>query len=274
MDTARDDVAFLARSENRVDVLATFGPEAISRPVLQETAGVERVTLGRILGDFEDRGWVEKTGGEYALTPLGEMVAGDFEHLLTTVRTARKLESVVRWLPTDEMAFDLRHLGGADITLPTRADPAAPTRVAGQRLRATADVRLLMSVVVAEVVEACASAVASSDQRFEAVFTPAVLETIVGDPTMAARAQAMMASEDVAIYRTDGEVPHIMGLLDDVVAFGVTDDENLPRAYLETSDATVREWAESTYERHRASATLLQPSDLADAVDDGLSQHD
>lgn len=273
MDTARADVAFLARSENRVDVLATLVPEAVSRPALQEAAGVERVTLGRILGDFEDRGWVVKTDGEYALTPLGEMVAGDFEHLLATVRTARKLDSVVRWLPTDEMAFDLRHLGDADITLPTRADPAAPTRLAAQRLRTTADVRLLMSVVVAEVVEACASAVANGDQRFEAVFTPAVLETISGDPTMSAHVREMIESDDVIVYHTDSETPYIMGLLDDLVGFGVTDEENLPRASLETPNATVREWAEATYERHRAGATVLRPSDLDAAADDGSTQY-
>jgi len=123
MDAAREEIAFLARSENRVAVLSTLDTEPLGRAELQQQAAVERVTLGRILSDFEDRGWVRKTGREYALTPTGEMIVGDFEQLLTTVTAAQKLDSVVQWLPTEEMPFDLRHLGSADITLPIKPTP-------------------------------------------------------------------------------------------------------------------------------------------------------
>lgn len=258
MSDALDDVEFLARSENRVAVLRTLESQPKSRSTLQEEAGVSRVTIGRILDDFEERGWVTKTPNrEYALTPTGQMIAGGFDEVLQTVETATHLDSVVQWLPTETMSFDLRRLGGAEIVLPTGPDPAAPTRRAGERLHKTSDVRLLMSVIVSEVVEACWDATVNGDQQLEAVFTPDVIETITTDTTMAPKLKQMMESENVTVYRSERSFPHILGLLDDITAFGVTDEENLPRAYFETTDGAVREWAEATYERHREAAVPI-----------------
>jgi predicted transcriptional regulator len=254
MRSAREDVAFIARSENRVKVLATLSPEPIERNVLRERAGVERVTLGRILADFEDRVWVEKTGRQYALTPTGEIIANTFKQLLETVETTRKLESVVQWLPIQEMPFPLELLGGADITLPSGPDPAAPTRVAGQRLVQTENVRLIMSVIVAEVVEACWEATTSGTQQLEAVFTPDVIKTIATDPVMSQQVEEMLESGHVTVYQSDEEFPFIMGLLDDFIAFGVTDEEDLPRAYFEIENETVRSWVEETYHEYLETA--------------------
>ena len=254
MRSAREDVAFIARSENRVRVLTTLSLEPTERDILREQTGVERVTFGRILADFEERGWVEKTGRKYARTPTGEIIAETFEHLLETVKTTRKLESVVQWLPTEEMPFPLQLLGSADISLPNGADPAAPTRTAGQRLAQTEDVRLIMSVIVAEVVEACWEATTTGTQQLEAVFTPEVIETIVSDPVMSQQVKEMLESGHVTVYQSNEDFPFIMGLLDHITAFGVTDDENLPRAYFEIKNETVRSWVNETYYKYLETA--------------------
>ena len=262
MGSARDDVAFLARSKNRVGVLKTFSTDPVSRAELQEQTHVERVTLGRILADFTERGWIKKTGRQYALTPTGEMIAGDFEELLETVATANKLESVIQWMPTEEMPFDLRHLGSADITLPTSTDPAAPTRKAGQRLRTIKTARILMRAIISEVVEACWAATINNDQQFEAVFTADVLETIAADPTMSTKVREMISLDNVSIYEFEEDFPFAMGLLDDIAAFGVTNDESLPRAYLETENEVVRSWVEETYNHYKQAATLVESDEL------------
>ena len=262
MNAAREEIAFLAVSENRVAVLSTLNKEPVDRTELQQRAAVERVTLGRILNDFEDRGWIRKTGREYALTPIGEMILRDFENLLTTITTARKLDSVVQWLPTDEMPFDLRHLGSADITLPTTTDPAAPTRRAGQCLKTTSNVRLLMSFIVAEVVEACWDATINGVQQLEAVFTAGVLETIRADPTMSTKLREMLSLDTVTVYRSDEGFPFTMEVLDDIAAFGVTDDENLPRAYFETGDEIVRNWVVTTFEQYKQEAVQIDPDEF------------
>lgn len=257
MTSTLEDVAFLARSENRVSVFTTLCSEPMSRQTVQERADVERVTLGRILGDFEERRWIEKTDGQYVRTPIGEMIAGVFEDLLQTVETTRKLDGVVQWLPTEEMPFDLQLLGTADITLPDKTDPAAPTRKAGERLRETRTVRVLMSVIVAEVVEACWAATVEGDQQFEAIFSPDVIHTISADASLSRKLDEMLESGQVTVYQSAEDFPYIVGLLDDIVAFGVTDEENLPRAYFELENETVRNWVEETYERYLETAEPL-----------------
>lgn len=247
MRSAREDVAFIARSENRVSVLTTLGPVPLDRDILRERTGVERVTFGRILSDFEERGWIEKTGRLYARSDTGEIIAETFEHLLKTVETTRKLENVVQWLPTEKMPFPLQHLGSADITLPNGPDPAAPTRTAGQRFAKTGDARIIMSVIVAEVVEACWEATTTGTQQLEAVFTSDVIATIVADPVMSQQVKEMLESGRVSVYQSNEDFPYIMGLLDNIVAFGVTDEENLPRAYFEIENETVRSWVKETY---------------------------
>lgn len=260
---AREEIAFLARSENRVAVFMALSSDPLTRDEIQSYTDVARVTLGRILSDFEDRNWIEKTGRQYTQTPTGEMVSGMFEELLETVDTAEKLDGVVQWLPTEQMPFPLQHLGSADITLPDAPDPAAPTRRAGQRLVDTSHVRIIMAVIVAEVVEACWEATVKGSQQFEAVFTQEVLETVTGDPVMSEQVQEMLESQQVTVYCANEDFPYIMGLLDDIVAFGVTDEENLPRAYFETQNQTVRAWVEETYEQYRETATKVEIGSLS-----------
>jgi hypothetical protein len=122
-------------------------------------------------------------------------------------------------------------------------DPAAPTRAAAQRLVETTDVRPIMSVIVAEVVEASWEATLDSDQRLTAVFTDDILETIVGDRVMSEQVGQMLESGRVTVDRSD--------------------EGNLPRAYFETQNETVRRWVEGTYERYLRNAELIDSSVLS-----------
>lgn len=58
MDSALEEVEFLARSPNRITVLDTLTEGPIERYDLEEITGVTRAKLGRILDDFEERGWI------------------------------------------------------------------------------------------------------------------------------------------------------------------------------------------------------------------------
>ena len=58
MTTALDDVDFLTRSEHRVTVLETLADEPHEYTELKDLTGVSRVTLGRLLAQFEEKGWI------------------------------------------------------------------------------------------------------------------------------------------------------------------------------------------------------------------------
>jgi predicted transcriptional regulator len=116
--TPLDDVEFLARSSHRVEVLQTLATGPRPRPVLHDETGIPQPTLGRILGGFEDRNWVERRGQEYALTELGALIVAEFENLLDTVATVNRVGAVLVDLPTEELDFDVRAFADATVTTP------------------------------------------------------------------------------------------------------------------------------------------------------------
>lgn len=78
-----ESIAFLARSHNRVALLATLSTGACTPSELHGSTGVARTTVGRIVNEFEERGWAQRTSdGTYVTTPAGDQVADEFHCLV------------------------------------------------------------------------------------------------------------------------------------------------------------------------------------------------
>ncbi|MFC7009476.1 helix-turn-helix domain-containing protein [Halalkalicoccus salilacus] len=119
---ALDDIAFLARSASRVRVLETLASDPHDRAELQAETGIPRATVGRIVTEFETRGWVKDDGRRYSTSPLGSFLVAEFRSLLEGVKTMQKLRGVIEWLPTREFDF---------------SQSASPTLISRSRNRAT-----------------------------------------------------------------------------------------------------------------------------------------
>ena len=102
MTTALDDVDFLTRSEHRVTVLEALADEPHEYTELKDLTGVSRVTLGRLLAQFEEKRWIVENE-QYKITPVGEIIASDLLTLLETTELAQELQDVIQWLPTAAM---------------------------------------------------------------------------------------------------------------------------------------------------------------------------
>ena len=70
-EPALEEIEFLARSHNRVRVLDALTDGPLGRYELEDATGVARATLGRILDDFAERGWVTEADRTYRHTQLG-----------------------------------------------------------------------------------------------------------------------------------------------------------------------------------------------------------
>lgn len=103
--TPLDDIAFLARSPHRVAVLDVLASGSRTRGQIRETTEISQPTLTRILGGFEDRGWVEKRGQEYSLTAFGSLLAEDFGALHETVETMQQLKTIGPHLLLEQMDY-------------------------------------------------------------------------------------------------------------------------------------------------------------------------
>lgn len=261
MNSPLDGVAFLARSENRVAVLEELASGPATRGDLRESTGVGRITLGRVLGDFDERGWVVREEHGYELTIVGELVAEAFEQVVEAMSTAERFKDVIKWVPADEMDFDLRRLSSAELYVPTSSDPFASLRRAQQGLESTDSLQLLTNATAEETLEVMARRTSTDGLPLSVVLDAETLRIITDDPSAFGHLQTILKS-DGEVYRYEGQAPIIVAVLDEMVHVGVDDEAGVNAALIESVDPEVRAWAERMIETYREEATPVELADL------------
>ena len=267
MDEALGAAEFLARSENRVAALYELRDRAQTRAELREATGMSQVTLGRVLEGLEDRRWIETDGDAYRITAVGDMVAASFDGFLGALSAADKLADLARWMPTDEYDFELHRLGDATVIRPEPKDPNATMRTAARQVAESDHVRILTHGFSTLVIHVMYERVPAGEMTVECVFSPAVFEAMEATPEVADEIAALVESDGAEFFLYDGEVPHILAILDDGLGLGVDDDNGRPLATLGVRDPVVREWAIETFERYRDQAVLVDDFDEGTSTD-------
>jgi predicted transcriptional regulator len=264
-----DDVEFLARSDHRVEVLRTLASGPRTRPDLNDETGISQPTLGRVLGDFEDRNWVERDGREYGLTPFGELVCGAFEDLLATVETVQELGDLNDLLPTDGMDFDLRELGDATVIAPTDGDAFRHVTRIEELFYGADHVRLLSPTIAPGSAEDRRERLAEfleSDRVNEGIVSVRAMEQEpLFDPTnedLMRSIREALELERTRFYVYDGQIPLMLMIADGTTILAPTDDRGLPAAVVETGNETVRSWVEAELDEYRARAVAVTVDDL------------
>lgn len=254
---------FLARSPNRVQALQALATGAHDRTELQAATGVPRPSVGRIITQFEARGWVRSDGRRYRLTSLGESFTAEFTSLVETTTTLQKLQPVIEWLPIEEFDFSLDCFADATIVVPERGDPTAPVELATEMTQEAGEIRFISDVFVPTVYEAVWRRAVHKKQPAEAVITTEVLDTIRRRPQTVTRTRETLASGYVTFYHYEGSCRYRMAVIDDTVAgIMVLDDEENVRGVIKTQNEAIRFWVESTIDTYQADAKPLDPDDL------------
>lgn len=255
MTTPLDDVAFLTRSANRVAVMRTLADGPHSRQELVDKAGGSRVTIARILSDFEGREWVQARNGSYELTTQGRLVIAGLDDLLDRLAAIDRLEPVLPWFAVDQLDVPVEAFADADITVPTGTEPNRHHRRIGQ-VGATADVaRMYSQAVTGEAIAIHRTAV-DEGQELELLLTPAAAESALGDEDIGTDVRAL--GTDGFVGRVDESLPvPFVALFDECCHIGVADDRGFPVGVVESTDEAVVAWAERTLDRLAAAATPL-----------------
>ncbi|MBX0284995.1 helix-turn-helix transcriptional regulator [Haloarcula salinisoli] len=260
MEETLSEIEFLALSPNRVTVLESLAEGRRSRSELAETTGASQATLGRILGDFEDREWVRRTEGAYAATATGRLVAEGFRALLDVMAAERELRDVVAYLPTESMDFDLRHLAEATIVTPSETRPNAPLQRLLGLMREAASVTAFSHALNDQSLSVVADRL--GDQEFEAVLTRGAVDSLVADDTLRERLRRVVSAPSAGVRVAEDDIPVAVTIADDVVNILVRDDRGVVQASVDTTDDAVREWAERRYEHYRVHSEPLTPDAL------------
>lgn len=265
MDSALEEIEFLARSPNRVEVLRLCATGSHTRGELAEETGVSQATLGRILGDFADRSWITRDGSQYEATVTGRLVAAAVSDLLSALETEQRLRDVVEYLPTDGPAADLdpRHLADATITTPSRTRPSAPLNRLLEFLPDAETVRTVSHAFNEQTLDVVEAQTAAGDQSFTGVFTHEAIDALREDEPLRRRLEQLLAHDSAAVHVVEA-IPIAVMTVDEVVYVLLRDDEGILRGSIDTDDPTVRTWAAELIDEYVTEATVLTSADLAE----------
>jgi predicted transcriptional regulator len=260
--TPLDDVDFLARSPHRVRVLGEIAEGSRIRRDLHDETGISQPTLGRVLGGFEDRGWVEREGQDYALTPVGSLVAEAFATLHETVETAQRLQRVAPYLPIEALDFDLELLANATITTPDPPNVMAHVH-RGAELVGDADaVTWLVGNYYLDSFEAQRELVLERGQSQEIIMTRESFERMLSHPGVVETVRELIGSGGVTVYTFSGDLPCSVGVVDDVAILTLYNDEGVPCALVDSTNETILAWATETVGDYRDRSDLVTLDDL------------
>lgn len=259
MDAPLDDIAFLARSPNRVRALEALSERPLTRRELMAETDVSKATASRVLSDLLERGWVTEADGAHETTVVGDLVAADFSRLETTMAAAAQLGPVAEWLP-DDFGFDLRRLADAFVLDPDRYDPVAQIERWLELVREADRVWLVTSTASRTIFDVYTEAVVAGMES-QAVFSASLVDDVrAKEPLREATVVCLSAGAEV--YEYPGEMPHVLGVFDDLAVFVGLDDAGATRIAFESSDEAVREWALEEFHRFRDAATQLTADDF------------
>lgn len=266
MDSAFELLAFLARSENRLATLRALSSEPRRRSAIQDATGIPRATLSRILADCRDRDLVERTGPEYALTPLGDRLVDELEGLFASIDRSRALQTLAAGLPIDDLDVDLFDVEDLSVTLPTRLDPMAPVRRAADVVESADVVRGFCYSLLHAPILAMTRDIVDSGGRFEGVVSADILSAVASDPELVGPVQALLRTGQAELQIYQGGIETQFILTEDRVLFLVADAEGAIQGLVETTDPALRPWAEARFAAHRAAAEPLDPDAFSDLL--------
>ncbi|WP_137289180.1 helix-turn-helix transcriptional regulator [Natronorubrum halophilum] len=253
-----EELIEIVRQKPVLDALREEG--ALDRRELEQHLNVSRSTVHRFTRSLRDSGVIERTDGEFVLTPLGEVAAEEIAEFQSTVEAAWDLAPVLRVTAAHDIDIDLEAFTGATVTTAAPGTPYRPVNRFMSLARSTETLRGLDPASINPLHLDELYDCISTEMETEAVYPLAVVEELLASHPE--RARTVIGSGNLTFWIHD-ELPFGLTLCDDRIGVGVYDDETgLLRTYVDTDSPTAREWAEDVYTTYRAEATPL-----AEAVD-------
>lgn len=260
-NTALGELEFLIRSNQRVSVLQRLAVSQCSRYELHSELGVPQSTLGRILGEFQDRGWTRRDGDVHELTPLGEILVDELASVLRTLEMVLQMSDIVDHLPLGEMDFDHQCLQGATITTASAHGVASVVQRMVEMVQSAGTLRIITHVEYDATLEDHKNAVVDGEQELEVVVSRSVLDEILADAGQSRLLIEILQSDRAEFYSFDGTFPYVMGIRDDQSAgIAAVDNRGIPLGFVQTDHESVCNWVVETIDRYRRQATPVSVS--------------
>ncbi|TYL36067.1 transcriptional regulator [Natronococcus pandeyae] len=268
MGTTIDDIEFLVSSKHRVGVLDALAERGRDRADLRAETGAHASTIGRVLGDFEDRRWIERRGSTYELTPLGKFVAERFADFCAAMEAEEKLRDVWQWLPREMEGFSVDMFADAVVAYPPAGYPYEPVKRVVQLVEESDTVRGFGATVFKTAANEAFCQAALDGMKVDVIYSPDVLAaTVDWNPALFEKTATLdnctiFVHDDLPDRRRCG-----IDVFDERAAICCHDTETRAlRAWVDTDAPEAREWARTVFERYREEARPVDEEVLATPV--------
>lgn len=255
---ALEEIAYLSRSDNRLLILTALTEGPHTRRELEEVTGVSRATLGRIVNEFEERNWAERTtDGDYVATPTGQHMVTQFTPFVESIEAVRRLGEAVEWLPTDELSIGLHHFNDAVVKRPENDDPMEVIDYFTDQIRDASEIRVLTHLAPPEpFAKSMRDGFDTNRLNGTFVLTGELVEYLRRRSAREERWRAYIeAGADV--YRYEGDIPCNLLVIDDTVFIKSSRSDSVKLSYAEpivSDNETVWAWATDLIETYQNQA--------------------
>jgi predicted transcriptional regulator len=248
---------FLGRSRCRVIILASLREDGpLHRRDFDELLDVARTTLTRNLDALIERGLVRRENRTYRLTPVGGVISSELVNFVKTVSAVTEIEPLVKRMPPSESRFDPLQLAEGTLTVSTPDDPYAPVSTHIKRIRISKTVRCLLPAVGLRAMKAAKTSIIENQADHEIVVTERVARSLQHKTEYVGIFEELRKTGNFTALVSEREIPYYLGLLDDTVQIGVSEN-GVPRALLEVQSDDVWDSACQMYDAYRGYSTIL-----------------
>ncbi len=172
---------------------------------------------------------------------------------MSKVELTDKLQSFMQWVPDGTLDLDLSLLADAEVTLAQPGDPYAMINKQVQLIKRTEWFRVVLLFTGLHATEAANEQVIQNGAQGELVVESDIADLYCSSPEYAELWGEMEATGRLELFAYDGTLPYSLGVFDDTVQIVVAERDN-PRALLETTSETVREWVLEQYHDYKRHA--------------------
>lgn len=254
-------IAYLARSQNRIEILETLATGAHTPRNVEEQTGTSRSTLERITTELDEREWAKRNNhGEYVLTETGERIAEETSRYVGAMEAIETLGEAASWLPSDELTIDLRHFRDATVRRPRPNAAAAPSTYATQLMREATEFACLVNIPPSlGFQEAMINGVTDGRLTTKHVITAEELSVLRQNAERASRWQTYIEA-GAELYCYDDRIPCNILVIDEIVLILDRHPEALEG--IESTNTAVRSWAHEMVDKYQTAARQLDAGAL------------
>jgi predicted transcriptional regulator len=258
-----DFLEFLGGSRCRVIILSELEENgSLNRSDFNKILDTSRTTITRNLDALIDRDLVERQNRTYRLTHNGKFVASELMDLVEAVQATEKLKPILEQIPPSEFEFEPQQLADGTVTVSNPTDPYAPVNKHIERLESADRVKCLLPMMGLNSMKAAERRILDHGATHELVVDSNVAETFRSDPEYTEPLNRLLETDRLTVYVFAGNIPYYLGILDDTVQIGVS-NQGVPQALLETQSNEVNEKAQCAFNDYKSESKELKKFNLS-----------